>query len=109
MPGLNGTGPAGAGKMTGRGLGPCANNGSMAAGGIYGCGMSFGRGMGMHRGPGFGRGCGPGYGRGYGPCFRAFATSASENVAEDLKGTLQAQKDFLQARLEAIDKRLEAL
>ena len=109
MPGLNGTGPAGAGKMTGWRLGLCGNNDSFAFGGIYGRGMGFGRGMGMHRGLGLGRGCGLGYGRGYGPGFRAWTTPVPEMEAEDLKGALQCQKDFLKARLEAIDKRLETL
>ena len=97
MPGFDGTGPAGAGKNTGWGLGPCGNNGSIAAGGIYG------------RGIGFGRGCGLGYGRGYGPGFRAWNAPVREMDTVDLKGVLQDQKDYLQARLEAIDKRLEML
>ena len=97
MPGFDGTGPAGAGKKTGWGLGPCGNNGSIAAGGIYGRGM------------GVGRGCGLGYGRGYGPGFRAWNAPVREMDTVDLKGVLQDQKDYLQARLEAIDKRLEML
>lgn len=109
MPGYDGTGPAGAGEKTGWGLGPCGNNGSIAAGGIYGRGMGFGRGMGMQRGPGFGRGCGLGYGRGYGPGFRAWNAPVREMDTVHLKGVLQDQKDYLQARLEAIDKRLEML
>jgi len=40
MPGLDGTGPAGQGPMTGRGLGPC------------GCGMRRGFGRGFGRGLG---------------------------------------------------------
>lgn len=49
MPGFDGSGPAGAGPKTGRGLGPC--NGAIPSGktGMRG----FGRGMGAGRG--FGR------------------------------------------------------
>jgi len=58
MPGGDGTGPAGAGSKTGRGMGDCA--------GISGPGKvnpSFGRGRGMGRGMGRGRG---GSSRGFG-------------------------------------------
>ena len=43
MPGFDGTGPAGQGTMTGRGLGPC------------GCGMRRGFGRGFGRGLGYRR------------------------------------------------------
>ena len=45
MPALDGTGPAGAGPMTGRGMGPCGRG--------YGYGKGHGRGFGQ--GIGFGR------------------------------------------------------
>ncbi|MBN2418376.1 MAG: DUF5320 domain-containing protein [Deltaproteobacteria bacterium] len=86
MPGFDGTGPAGMGSMTGRGMGYCnpsrSNNISGFAGNpayqmpVYGSGL--GRGSGFGRGTrrglfsGFGRGRGRGYGRGYGRSFGFF-------------------------------------
>ncbi len=101
MPGLDGTGPAGAGRMTGWGQGPCGSDGSMTASAVYGRGMGFRRGTGMR--------CGLGFGRGFGPGFRAWTASAQGMDAEGLKESLRDQKDYLKARLEAIDKRLETL
>jgi hypothetical protein len=46
MPRLDGTGPNGAGPLTGRGMGNC---------GAFGRRCGFGRGMGLGRGLGFGR------------------------------------------------------
>ncbi len=108
MPGLNGTGPAGAGILTGRGLGPCGGATADTAG-IYGRGMGFHRGTGMRWGMGFGYGWGPGCGRGFGLGFRAWAAPASGTDAESLKEALTNQKDLLRARMDAIDKRLETL
>lgn len=48
MPRRDGTGPAGMGAMTGRGMGICAGNRSQ--------GFGYGRGMGYGRGNGFGNG-----------------------------------------------------
>jgi hypothetical protein len=60
MPGMNGTGPAGQGPMTGRGIGPCGE-----AAGIH---RANGRGWGIGpgRGSGYGGGAGCGFGRGVG-------------------------------------------
>ena len=57
MPYLDGTGPQGAGPMTGRGLGRCAGNGA---------GLAQGRGFGYGRGYGFGRRFGRNSFNGYG-------------------------------------------
>ncbi len=95
MPARNGTGPAGTGPMTGRGLGVCTGaNAPMA-------GRWAGRGGG--RGLGRARGMGPGFGRGV-----VFSSAAdyTDNAAPT-KETLQAQKEQLQATLAAIDKQLE--
>ena len=43
MPGRNGTGPQGAGPLTGRGLGPCGRGLARGRGGWFGCGLGFGR------------------------------------------------------------------
>ena len=72
MPGRNGTGPMGAGAMTGRGLGPCAGTGSLAKG----AGLWLGLGLGMACRRGFGRG------------FRQFSLD-NELSAEDRKGLLR--------------------
>lgn len=44
MPRMDGTGPAGQGPMTGRGMGPCG--GGMRAGWCGGCGRGLGAGFG---------------------------------------------------------------
>ncbi|MBU0649358.1 DUF5320 domain-containing protein [Patescibacteria group bacterium] len=54
MPRFNGTGPQGQGPMTGRGIGPCADN-------RPGAGQGAGRGYGQDRGYGMGRGRGQGW------------------------------------------------
>ena len=79
MPGFDGTGPMGAGPMTGWGRGVCGPNQgagyvapSPARGGYrapaYGGtpGRSFGRGLGFRQGFGMGFGRGRGFGRGFG-------------------------------------------
>jgi hypothetical protein len=60
MPGMNGTGPAGQGPMTGNGRGRCVSD----DGGVIR--RFFDRGLGMGGGRGSGRGRGLGLGRGSG-------------------------------------------
>jgi len=43
MPGRNGTGPQGAGPLTGRGLGPCGRGLARGRGSWFGRGLGFGR------------------------------------------------------------------
>lgn len=64
MPGFDGTGPMGAGPMTGGARGFCNPAGGYAPGYGYGAGYGrgFGRGWGYGRGPGRGRGLGRGFG-----------------------------------------------
>jgi hypothetical protein len=79
MPGRDGTGPVGAGAMTGRGLGVCA-------GGAPGCGA--GRVMGLGR-----RG-----GRGYGREFGGYASpdrDVSMTRKKPYPNRLYSQNDFL--------------
>lgn len=75
MPRLDGTGPAGQGPLTGRGLGPC------------------GRGMG--RGMGWGRGYGIGYGRFAGRTYLSRGEEAAdlEEEAKNLESDLKALKE----------------
>jgi len=89
MPGRDGTGPVGAGPMTGRGLGVCP-------GGVPGYGA--GRGLGL----GWGRGCG--YGRGFG------GYVASDRYGSmTRKEILSEQKKSLENRLDFVNKQLDEL
>ena len=91
MPGRDGTGPAGAGAMTGRGIGGSASassNGQYPAGGI---GRQHRAGRGGMQGRGVGRG---------------FAGSYS---AATQKEALERQRAVLQARLEHVDGQLKNL
>jgi hypothetical protein len=68
MPGFNGTGPAGAGPMTGHGRGTCATDDRTVIERFFGGAFGFERrrhasGRGLARGAGFGRGAGMGLGR----------------------------------------------
>lgn len=105
MPRGDGTGPMGAGAMTGRGLGFCSDanvarygaDAGMRPGFGFGCRRGFGRG-------GFGRGFGGGFGMGLGGGL--VAGQASSKTQKEL---LEEQKNYLQSRLEVIDKQLEEL
>ncbi len=91
MPYRDGTGPAGAGPMTGRGLGLCG--GARPAG----WGMGFGGGRGFGPGRGFGRGMGFGRGLGW------FAAGYGQAGADFNKAALEERKAFLQAELDRMD------
>lgn len=86
MPRMDGTGPMGAGTMTGRGLGLCTNNEVRKSN----FGMGFGRGRNCRRGLG-----------------RDFTTN--QITSKTQKELLNAQKATLQSQLEAIDKKLDNL
>ncbi|MEA4889878.1 MAG: DUF5320 domain-containing protein [Clostridiaceae bacterium] len=88
MPRRDGTGPMGAGSLTGRGLGLCASTDTVK----YGTG--FGRGL------GFGLACRRGFGRGI---------VVNQNGSKTQKELLQEQKNVLKSQLEVIDKQLEIL
>ena len=92
MPRRDGTGPMGAGSMTGRGLGLCADGNTVEYGAGFGNGLRFGI------------GCRRGFGRGFG---RGFAINQTSSKTQ--KELLNEQKIMLQDRLEAIDKQLENL
>jgi hypothetical protein len=92
MPRRDGTGPMGAGSMTGRGLGLCTGANAVK----YGAGLGMGLGLGLACRRGFGRG----FGRG----------SAINRIStKTQKELLNEQKTMLQNRLEVIDKQLENL
>lgn len=96
MPRRDGTGPMGAGSLTGRGLGSCTGANAVK----YGVGLGLGLGLGLACRHGFGRGYGRGFARGI-----AVNQPSSKTQEERLK----EQKDVLKSRLEAIDKQLENL
>lgn len=76
MPLKDGTGPAGMGPMTGRGMGPCAR----------GMGYGYGRGMGRGRGAGM-----------YGCPLCGFAPTV-----EDERAMLEEERKAIESRLEEL-------
>jgi hypothetical protein len=101
MPGFNGTGPMGAGPMTGGGRGYCT-----------GGGVGFQQGYGRQ---GFGRGRGRGYGRGFNqtgayPMGNAPQYNAPDslNSADELR-MLRAQADQMRSALDNIQRRMDEL
>ena len=92
MPRWDGTGPMGAGSMTGRGLGSCAGANAVK----YGAGLGLGVGLGLA--------CRRGFERGFG---RGFAVN--QNSSKTQKELLQEQKNVLKSRLDVIDKQIENL
>lgn len=96
MPRRDGSGPMGAGSMTGRGIGPCAGTNADKKGSNIGMGAGFGLAC--------RRGFGGGSKRVFGRCF-----DENQNSDKTQKELLQEQKGLLQNRLEVIDKQLETL
>ncbi|MGI6337219.1 MAG: DUF5320 domain-containing protein [Eubacteriales bacterium] len=92
MPRRDGTGPMGAGSMTGRGLGSCTGVNAVKYGACLGLGL------------GLGLACRRGFGRGFG---RGFAVNQDSSKTQ--KELLQEQKDVLKSRLDVIEKQLENL
>ena len=126
MPGLDGTGPAGMGSMTGWGRGLCTPSrradgpASMLRPGYrrYAYAQDFGRGFGQGRcfrggfGPGFGRG--RGYGRGFDPrgAYPAPGRWYGESYAISSKDELDLLKNeagAMKKELDAINKRIQEL
>lgn len=108
MPGMDGTGPAGAGPMTGRGLGACAGGRGAGRGYGPGPGRGYGRGFGAGRGPGFG----PGYGFGGGlgrrmGWFSVGFGQAGEGASTNIKSVLEERRALLRAELERTEDLLK--
>ncbi len=110
MPGGNGTGPAGMGPMTGRGLGFCSGNSqpgymTRPGGGFWGFG-------GGRRGGGFGRGFRGFFGNGF---FGFGGVGAYNNgirqemTPQQERDMLASQKDYLNSQIEALNERLNKL
>ncbi|HOX12561.1 MAG TPA: DUF5320 family protein [Spirochaetia bacterium] len=103
---MDGTGPAGTGPVTGRGLGACA--GGRGAGWGYGPGLGRGicRGFEPGRGPGFGSGFGRGSGRRMG-WFSVGYGQAGGGPATNVKSVLEERRGFLRAELERTEDLLK--
>ena len=108
MPGFDGTGPTGAGSMTGGARGFCKPAG-------VGYPKSFGKGMGFGHGSrgGYGAGMGMrrGFGRGFGRCRRfppAYGPAYSADPTAEIN-MLKAQTDSMQSALDAINRRMAQL
>ncbi len=118
MPAGDGTGPMGAGPMTGRGVGYCVGSqtpGYMNPRPGRGVGMGMGRGAGMGRGRARGRGRGRGRRRNW---FLPGSRDADEydtppyNAVlsdEQTAQTLRAQVQHLEGTLNAIKERISEL
>lgn len=116
MPGLDGTGPRGAGPMTGGGWGLCNPYGGSYAGPGFGGGRGFrgGFGPGFGRGRGYGRvfgrrGVYPPTGRWYGPAFYGPYGSPYAMEPEEEINMLRDEADSVKRELDAISKRIEEL
>lgn len=90
MPRRDGTGPMGAGTMTGHGLGFCTGKNAVNRGAGLGLGLGFA----------CRRGFSSGFGRGL--AINQYATKTHKDF-------LQEQKELLQSRIEVIDKQLKFL
>ena len=124
MPGFDGTGPMGAGPMTGGARGYCnpayAGYGPADDRGFgygRGCGRGMGRGRGARRGLGPAFGMGRGYGRGFRgrafyPAWGAGYTPAYGPYPmnpQDEAGMLRDEAEYMKQELAAIQKRLDQL
>ena len=124
MPGFDGTGPMGAGPMTGGSRGLC-NPAYAGYGPVYGRGAGYGRGYGRGwgRGPGFRRGFGAGFGRGggygrglwgrasypawggaYAPTYGPYTMNPQDEAS-----MLKEEANAIKQDLDAINKRLSEL
>ena len=111
MPGLNKSGPMGAGPMTGWKRGLCRGASASDASTVYerpGYGRELAMRRGFRCGSGAGWGRGHGFGRGMGgyPPTDAGLPPVRET---DEKEMLGADEQYLKNSLEAINKRIEAL
>lgn len=112
MPRGDGSGPAGQGPMTGRGLGYCS--GYDTPGFTKGPGMGMGRGMAWGRGGGMGRGMAWGRGARWGvapvaPAYPAWVPPAPVQQPVDNVEYLKSQKNALEAQVTNLQVALEQL
>ena len=111
MPGFDGTGPMGAGPMTGGARGYC-RSGYAGYDPRFTTGPNYGRGMGLRRGfrGGFGPGRAPGrgFGRGYRWDFPDGGPLYAMDAIDEID-MLKADAQRLKNSLEAINRRIEEL
>ena len=99
MPGMDGTGPAGAGALSGRGLGFCGSARPADFG--LGLGRGFGGGRGMGRGPGRGLGRRLGW-------FSVGNGAPGEGPARDIRAGLEERRALLRAELDRTEALLKS-
>jgi len=106
MPGVDRSGPMGAGPMTGGRRGLCGRAG-VPVEPVYGRGYGYGRGMGFRRG--FGRGPGYGFGPVYGHVYPpAYGAGYPVSKTDELE-VLRADADAMKKSLEAVQRRITEL
>jgi len=118
MPGFDGTGPMGAGPMTGGGWGNCNPSGRYYGAPRYGLGRGFrggfGRGFGFRGARAYGRGfgrrgaydpAGGWYGPAYGP---AYGNSYAMNPTDEMN-MLRDEANAIKNELDAINRRIGEL
>jgi hypothetical protein len=108
MPGLDRSGPMGAGSMTGGRRGICGRAGVAVNPPAYGSSYGYGRGMGFRRGFGRGRGYGLGPAQGRVPSQEAYGTGYPASKTDEME-MLRADTDAMQKSLEAVQRRITEL
>ena len=106
MPGLDRSGPMGAGSMTGGRRGICGRAGVAINQPAYGSG--YGRGMGFRRGFRRGRGYGLGPAQGQVPSQQAYGTMYPTGKPDELE-MLRADTDAMRKSLEAVQRSIAKL
>lgn len=109
MPRRDGTGPAGMGSRTGRGLGMCTDEDAPRFGRKFGGG--YGRGSGVRARNGFGYGLGYGFrgGRGNWSDRPWGSTPREATDGHDAKKTLEERAAFLKAELASMKQRMKEM
>ena len=111
MPGLDRTGPMGAGPMTGGAKGRC-NPATAGMTPTYEGGYGYGRGLALRRGFRGGFSLGMGFGRGFGRGYRWYPPALGPVYPTDAAremDMLKADADYMQKLLDAINKRIDEL
>jgi uncharacterized protein DUF5320 len=108
MPGLDRSGPMGAGSMTGGRRGICGRAGVAVNPPAYGSGYGYGRGMGFRRGFGRGRGYGFGPATGGYPYPQAYGTGYPVSKTDEME-MLRTDAEAMRQSLDAIQRRLADL
>ena len=96
MPGRDGTGPMGAGSMTGRGAGVCGS-------GVGRRSANFAGGRGCGRG--FGRGAGVGCGMGFGNRFARMSPEQEKSLLEENLKAIEQELADTKNRIEEINRK----